>query len=269
MIKSYFGLSKNPFSLDEITLMNHQREVFDILNVHSQQGGLCLLMGEPGTGKSVIKEAIRQYADKRMVVVTVARTLHTYTNTLKILCQAFDIEFSGDSFKCERRLIEEAFSLNRQGKMLVTIIDDAHLMEMQNLRKLRLLFEDFPKNHNLILCGQTELLYHMSLKVNEDIRNRVTYSTDMPKLVSDGIEQFILDQCDRVGLGHNVFSVDALSLIARSSEGVLRRARNLTLACLLEAVRRAKKNIDLPIVNAVLIQPHWRIQSDLTYPKIE
>jgi len=54
-----FRLSKNPFSLDDITLMSHQQGVFDILNVHSQQGGLCLLMGEPGTGKSVIKEAIR------------------------------------------------------------------------------------------------------------------------------------------------------------------------------------------------------------------
>jgi type II secretory pathway predicted ATPase ExeA len=269
MIKSFFGLSKNPFSLDDISLLNHQRDVFDILNVHSQQGGLCLLMGDPGTGKSVIKEALKQMADKRMVVVTVSRTLHTYTNTLKILCQAFEIEFIGDSLKCEKRLIEEAFALNRQGKMLVTVIDDAHLMEMQTLRKLRLLFEDFPKNHNLILCGQTELLYQMSLRVNEDIRNRVTYSTNMPKLVTEGIEQFILNQMDRVGLGHNVFSSDALSLIARSSDGVLRQARNLTLACLLECVRAAKKNVDLNIVNTVLIQPHWRIQADLSYPKID
>jgi len=42
--------------------------------------------------------------------------------------------------------------------MLVTIIDDAHLMSMENLRKLRLLLEDFPKNHNLILIGQVEML---------------------------------------------------------------------------------------------------------------
>ena len=75
------------------------------------------------------------------------------TNTVKILCEAFRAEYENSAFKCERRLISQAFSHNHTGKMLVTIIDDAHLMEMSNLRKLRLLFEDFPKNHNLILIG--------------------------------------------------------------------------------------------------------------------
>ena len=59
-----------------------------------------------------------------------------------------------------------SFSLNRSGRMLVTIIDDAHLMEMESLRKLRLLLEDFPKNHNLILVGQVELLANLDLAIN-------------------------------------------------------------------------------------------------------
>ena len=88
MIRSYYGIEQNPFSIENVSLLNHQQDVFDILQVHSRQGGLCLLMGEPGTGKTVIKEAIRSSASKRTTVITVARTLHTYTNTLKILCQA-------------------------------------------------------------------------------------------------------------------------------------------------------------------------------------
>ena len=52
----------------------------------------------------------------------------TYTNTVKILCEAFRVEFETTAFKCERRLIEQAFSHNHTGKMLVTIIDDAHLL---------------------------------------------------------------------------------------------------------------------------------------------
>lgn len=85
MIRSFFGISQNPFSLDSISLMAFQQEICDILNVHSQQGGLCLVMGEPGTGKSVIKDSIRQKADKRSVVVSVGRTLHTYVNTVRML----------------------------------------------------------------------------------------------------------------------------------------------------------------------------------------
>ena len=262
MLRSYFGIEKNPFSNTNVTLLDYQQDIYDILQVHSQQGGFCLLMGDPGTGKSVIKEAIKQRADKRMVVVTVARTLHTYQNTIKILCQAFNIDFHGDSFKCEKRLIEEAVTLNRKGKMLVIIIDDAHLMDIATLRKLRLLFEDFPKNHNVILVAQEEIMHSLNLRVNEDIRSRLTYSVTTKKLSNDDMTRFVLDQLDLVQLGHNVFQEDALNLICRSADGVLRKVRNLALACMLEAVRSQKKSVDLAMVNTVLIQPHWRVQRD-------
>lgn len=265
MIRAFFGLEKDPFSLESIELLPHQQEVLDILKVHSYQGGLCLLLGQPGTGKTIIKQAISQEADRKTVVVTISRTLHTYINTLKILCQAFNIEFDGAHFKCEKRLIEAALNLHREGKSLITIIDDAHLMEMDTLRKLRLMFEDFPKNHNIILVGQPELLSKMSLKINDDIKSRVTYSTIMRRLNQDQIQDFINSQLDKVMLPHNTFSEEALNLITRSSEGLLRKCRNLCLSCMLEAVRSSKKSIDLKIVNTVLLQPHWQQELDLQY----
>ena len=112
MIRAFYGIDTNPFSHDqEFVLLKHQQEVYDILKVHSHQGGFCLLMGEPGTGKTIIKNAIKQNSDKTTLVVNVARTLHTYINTIKILCQAFNIENDGSHFKCEKRLIEEAFNI--------------------------------------------------------------------------------------------------------------------------------------------------------------
>lgn len=265
MIRSFFGIDQNPFNTDQIELLPAQQEVYDILKVHSQQGGLCLLMGEPGTGKTMIKESLKQNADKRMVIVTVARTIHTYINTIKLLCQSFNIDHEGSFFKCEKRLIEEAYNLNRQGKMLVIIIDDAHLMFIETLRRLRLLFEDFPKNHNIILIGQPGLLHNMSLRINEDIKSRVTYSTVMKKLNPDQMRDFILKELDRVTLAHNIFTDDALELIIKSADGILRRIKNLCLSCMLEGVRSRKKSIGLDNVNSVLIQPHWRLETDLDY----
>jgi MSHA biogenesis protein MshM len=263
MIRAFFGLSKNPFELTDIELLKHQEEVYETLKVHSQQGGLCLVMGEPGTGKTVLKEALKERTDKRTIVVSVARTLHTYTNTLKVLCQAMNVDENGIQFKCERRLIEQAYALHREGKSLITIIDEAHLMEMQTLRKLRLLFEDFPRNHNLILVGQTEMLANMSMRINEDLKSRITYSTTLKKLNPEDIEEFICIQLDKVGLGHNTFSEEALGLIVRSASGFLRRTRNLCLSCLLEAVRAQSRTVSLEMVNRVLIQPHWREEFDV------
>jgi len=263
MIRSFYGITENPFSHENIELLSMQQEVYDTLKVHNSQGGLCLLMGVPGTGKTIIKEFLKEHTSKLTFVITISRTLHTYTNTIKILCSAFNIEFLGTHFKCEKALIEEAYSLKQQGKSLVIIIDDAHLMEMITLRKLRLLFEDFPKNHNVILIGQPDLLNKINLSVNLDIKSRVTYSNIMKRLNPDDIKAFIFSQLDRIKLGHNTFSDDAIELIIRSSDGILRKTKNLCISCMLEAVRSRRKIIDLEIVNRVLIQPHWRKENDL------
>jgi len=263
MIRAFYGLTDNPFDMRNLELLPHQREIHDTLKVHCQQGGLCLVLGTPGTGKTAVKESLKQLPESQHLVATVARTLHTYTNTVKILCEAFHIEFESSAFKCERKLIAEAFSLNRAGKTLITIIDDAHLMEMENLRKLRLLFEDFPKNHNLILIGQPILLRNLALAVNQDIKSRVTYSVIAKRLNPDDMRQFLLRELDRIGLGHDTFTQAALDLIVRSADGVLRKARNLSLACMLQAVRDTKKTIDIDNVNRVLVQPHWQKEVDL------
>ena len=260
MIRSYFGLTHNPFSHDDPKLLARQQDVLDTLRVHCQQGGLCVVVGEPGTGKSVIKDALCRHEPKRLVTPVVNRTLHTYHSTLRILCEAFSIDTDGRDFRCEARLIEEARRLNHAGKMLAPIIDDAHLMDIAALRRVRLLFEDFPKNHNLILVAQPELLGRLALTTNDDIKSRVTYSVLLEKLAPDDTEKFIRAELDRVALAHNTFTDDALGLIVRSSEGRLRSVKNLCLGALLEAVRDRKRTVDLPQVNRVLMQPHWRTE---------
>ena len=70
-------------------------------------------------------------------------------------------------------------------------------------------------------------------------------------------------QLDRAGLPHNTFTRPAIDLIVRSADGVLRKARNLCVGCLIEAIRSANKTIDIDNVNRVLLQPHWQKDADL------
>jgi MSHA biogenesis protein MshM len=57
--------------------------------------------------------------------------------------------------------------------------------------------------------------------------------------------------------------VRAAHVVVRSADGVLRRARNLCVGCLVEAVRWGSRTIDLDHVNRVLMQPHWQKDADL------
>ncbi len=246
MIRAHFGIDRNPFSTEACEPLAHQQEILDTLRVHGQQGGFCVVMGHPGTGK----------------LASVSRTMHTYSNTVRILCQAFGVEHAATHYKCEKNLIAEAFALKQAGRSVLTLIDDAHLMEIDTLRRLRLMFADFPHNNNLVLFGQPQLLANLALGVHEDIRSRITYSVNCPRLGPDDMEAFLLGQLDRCGLPHSTFVPEALGLIVRTADGLMRRARNMALSCLLEAVRARKRTIDLENVNRVLMQPHWREERD-------
>ena len=259
MIKSYFGLSQQPFSIDEdAPLLDHQQRHFDILKVHSQQGGFCLILGDPGTGKSVLKNAIIRHDPKQWTTPVINRSLHTWPNLLRLLCQALQLDTLGSDTKCETRLINEARAYNAKGKTIIPIIDDAHLLPVDALHKLRLLLEDFPKNHNLILIGQPALNTTLQLRPQQDLKSRVTYSAKIDALAPSALTAFIHQQLDIVGLPHQTFTTEAVNLILRLSEGTLRAVKNLCVGSLIEAVRDQTKIVDLKQVNAVLMQPHWR-----------
>ncbi len=259
MIRSYFGLARDPFTIEHDTpLLAHQQRHFDVLKVHSQQGGFCLVIGEPGTGKTILKRHITSHNPRAWITPVINRSLHSWHNILRLLCQAFELESDGANHKCEARLIAEARSLNTKGKHVIPIIDDAHLVPVDALRKLRLLLEDFPKNHNLILIGQPALNSTLQLRVNHDLKSRITYSAKLETLTSQHLTEYILAQLDRAGLPHATFTEEALNLITRASEGTLRAVKNLCIGSLIEAVRDRTKTVDLKQVNAVLLQPHWR-----------
>ncbi len=262
MIKSVFGITKEPFNRNELVLLSQQKQIADIIKIHSQQGGFSVVIGEPGVGKSVLKEHIEALNSERdITVASCARTLHTYLQILTQLAESFKINVSEKHL--EKELIQNAFNQIRERKTLYILIDEAHLLDMQVLRKLRLLFEQFPKKHNLILFGQRDLLHYLSMNVNQDIKSRITYSAHITPLNNDDLEHYIVKELEAVRLGINTFDPAATELIIRSAQGNLRLCRNLCYGSLIEACMETKKIVTIKHVNNILVQPHWRSHEEL------
>lgn len=262
MINAIWGITHEPFKRDKLTLLSQQKQIMDIIKIHAQQGGFSVIIGEPGVGKTVLREHIEQLNKEReSTVVSCSRTLHTYRQIIWQLAESFKLETSEKTIESD--LIECAFAQIRERKTLYILIDEAHLLETSVLRKLRLLFERFPKNHNLILFGQPELLHYLSLSTNKDIKSRITYSASIKPLNDEDMERYIVKELEAVKMGVNTFDEAAMALILRSSEGNLRLCRNLCLGSLIEAVRETKKVVSITHVNNVLVQPHWRTHEEL------
>ena len=60
MIKEFFGTPIEPFKRNTLELLKHQQDILDILLIHAKQGGFSLVVGKPGTGKSVLRKAIEK-----------------------------------------------------------------------------------------------------------------------------------------------------------------------------------------------------------------
>ena len=262
MIKSIHGITKEPFNRHDLALLPQQKQILDIIKIHSQQGGFSVIVGEPGVGKSVLKEHIENLAKERdITIASCSRTMHTYLAILKQLAESFKIEVPVKSL--EKELIQCAFHHIRERKTLYILIDEAHLLDIQVLRKLRLLFEQFPKKHNLILFGQRDLLYYLSLNVNRDIKSRITYSATLKPLNDDDMERYIVKELEAARMGIHTFNEAAMELILRCAQGNLRLCRNLCYGSLIDACRQTQKTVTIAHVNSVLVQPHWRSHDEL------
>jgi type II secretory pathway predicted ATPase ExeA len=262
MIKATLGLTHEPFQRHDPPLLPQQQSITEILHIHAQHGGFAVVLGAPGVGKSVIRESLEARAERRdCIVVSFSRTLHTYLNLLKQLADAFKLD--APEKQLETQLIQTAFNQVREGKTLYIVIDEAHLIDITALRKLRLLFERFPKKHLLVLLGQPELMHHLALQPNADLKSRITYSTTLSPLNDADLSAYIERELTAVRLGANTYDEGARELILRNAQGNLRLTRNLCHASLIEACREGKRQVSISHVNAVLIQPHWRSHEQL------
>lgn len=148
MIKSIHGVTKEPFRRDHPDLLSQQKQTLDIIRIHSQQGGFSAVVGEPGVGKSVLREHIENLGKERdITIVSCSRTMHTYLTILKQLAESFKIEVPAKDL--EKELIRCAFDQVRERKTLYILIDETHLLDMSVLRKLHCCSSSFPSSTTL------------------------------------------------------------------------------------------------------------------------
>lgn len=269
MIKSTFGLTKEPFYRSEMALLPQQIEAMEMIKIHAQHGGFSVIVGNPGVGKSILREHLENLGKERdTVVVSFTQTMHTYQPVLAQLAQSMQLDTTPKK-NLEKELIQVAHRHVQSQKTLYIVIDEAHLLDIGVLRKLRLLFERFPKKHNLVLLGHPELMFRLSMMCNEDLKSRISYSKQILPLHDADLSSFIIAELAAAGLGANTFDEAAMQVILRAVQGNLRLCRNLCYATLIAACIDQQRICTVSHVNSALQQPHWRSHEALLKQQVK
>jgi MSHA biogenesis protein MshM len=147
---------------------------------------------------------------------------------LAVIAGDLGIDITGaHTTKLIRSLQAKLIEIHEQGRQVVALIDEAHAMPMETLEEIRLLSNLETSQHKLmqiVLFGQPELDQHLSQPHMRQLKERITHSFGLRPLPPNDIREYLGFRLRAAGYkGPDLFSRDALNLIADASEGLTRR----------------------------------------------
>ncbi len=190
-----------------------------------QRGGIMLLVGDPGVGKTL---ELRRFVSG--LNENVYRPIYTPLSTLKgadllrHLNDRMGLTTSASKAASDVQIQQELLdSKEQKGRTVVLIIDEAHLLRTSSSQELRLLtnfkmdsFDPFI----LILIGQIELRKIMNLGVMEAFSQRIALRHTMPPLDPNETIEYVEKQMKMAGAPDPIFTPDALAAIYEVSFGI-------------------------------------------------
>ena len=140
-------------------------------------------------------------------------------------------------------------------KHVVTIVDEAHLLDKETLEEIRFLLNtkmDSFQPMSLILVGQNELWDKLKLQRYAAIRQRIDIKCEIPQYDRAQTEEYIIAHLAYADGNKEIFTEKALDEIYKYSAGSSRAINKLCTHALFFAAQRAKKLIDDHMIRTVI-----------------
>jgi general secretion pathway protein A len=193
MYESFFGLRERPFDLAPnpkyLYLAGRHREALSHLRYGlTTPRGFTLLLGEAGTGKTTLVQAVlaELEADKVECVLLSNPTL-TRTEFLEFLADGFRL--GEESRQSKTRLLAELRqhleTRHAAGQLTALVLDEAQSLPYELLEEVRLLSNmeaSSAKLLNVVLAGQPELAGRLNEPGLRQLKQRVSLRCELGPL---------------------------------------------------------------------------------------
>jgi len=146
---------------------------------------------------------------------------------------------NADRLKVMQVLQTHLLARHAAGKQVVIFVEEAQGMPLATLEEIRLLSNLETKHDKLlqiVLFGQPELDENLNQANIRQLRERITHSFNLAPLRTEEIGEYLIFRLRAAGyFGPHLFSKVAISKIASSAEGLVRRVNILADKSLLAA----------------------------------
>lgn len=230
-ILEFYGLKEDPFRLTPdptffFPSIRHNEALLTMNYVVEQKEGFCLIIGEPGTGKTTLLNVFKEsWKDKAEIALILTPRLSPDEFLLAIL-EDLNVKLArtgkSEILKAFRDFLVEK---SRAGRPVIIIVDEAQNLPDDTLEELRLLSNletDKDKLLQIILIGQPELERRLHRDTLRQLNQRITVRERLSPLSSNETLEYINYRLIKAGKGFLRFDEKLLKPIYKFSSGIPR-----------------------------------------------
>ena len=241
----HFGLKEPPFRITP-----HTDFFFDgaergatlegLIYAILHDEGIVKVSGEVGSGKTMLCRVLMERLPAHVDTIYLATPSLARDEIIHAIADDLQLQLSPDRTTVAlRELQEHLIRLYGEGRRVVILIDEAHVMPDETLEQVRLLSNLESSRHKLlqiVLFGQPELDQTLAKNSLRQLRDRITHSFRTRPLSTPEVAHYLSFRMRAAGYrGPDVFTARAVAQLARAAAGLTRRINILADKALLAA----------------------------------
>lgn len=263
---NYWGLNRHPFHNipdPKMYFKYHDSVAATVKEIYFaiEEGdeSIAVIVGEAGLGKTLVLRILSKSLNKTKYSTALVvnpgssfsqllrETIGQLTNTI---CDIQDQEKLLDHLR--QILVQNS----QHNKRVVVFIDEAHVINRENLERLRLLTnlqEDENHLFTIVLAGQSQLANEIERPEMRNLFQRIDTYCKLEKLPSlEVLRKYIQFRMSLAGCAKNIFTDDAISRIwIYAEQGVPRLVNRLCKLALKKGAHNKQKEIDNKTIEIV------------------
>ena len=252
-LRSHWGFTRMPFAKDLAPSMLHTHrshaEAVARIGWCVNEQVLGVITGEVGAGKTVaVRSALSTVDPSRSTVIYLGDPTVGVRGLYSAIVASLGVtpRFHRASLipQAQEALAAEE---HERGRRVVIVLDEAHLLDAEQLEGIRLLTNaemDARSPFACLLVGQPTLRRRIRLGAFAALDQRVALRYSMGGMEPEETADYVGHHLRLAGRSDTLFSDDALSLIHQVSRGLPRAVNNLAIQSLVAAFATNKSIVD-------------------------
>jgi general secretion pathway protein A len=254
---SAYALRENPFA-DSVhpafffRTEDHSEAFRSMMLSAEFKTSLAMVTGPSGTGKTLLSQLLLEHFEptKYEVVLLLVTPGLSKTGLLREILAELNIALPVGMGRVQdlmKLLSNHIIDTHEQGRRLVIIIDECHLLSADCLHVLRTISNVETPEEKLTTCllfGESRLAERLEHPSFASLRNRIFLRSELRPLNMEETAQYLKYRLMTAGRLADLFTASALERMHKHSGGIPRTLNKLAMLSLIEGARRQQTMID-------------------------